>query len=607
MKKILFRLHRQGIVKSVEAWQKRGGERTIIILLAFIIGAVAACAAAVLHVLVSKLDKIGLYIESFQVENQRPWYWIVLAALIPLIGLVISFAIQKGIGGKFYAKSLSPLILALYRRRNSIPFRDCFTHMLSSGFAVGFGGSAGLEAPSVLTGAAIGANTSSFLGIDRKQRNLLIGCGAAGAISGIFSSPIGGVLFAVEVLLPEFSVASLVPMLISSATAMVVSRLITSGHSPLMFANNQVWVDNAVPFYFLLAIYSSLIGVYVIRTASRLGAKLKNKLPNAKVRVVVAGILLCIILLLFPALRGQGYAVIEMLFRSDTETLCRTSALLQSIPQPFLLGLILIAGLLLKVVASVLTVEGGGDGGIFAPSMVIGAFAGFSFARLINLTGLVTLSEANFVVAGMCGVFTSVMKAPLTGIFLIAEVTGGYQLLVPLMIVSAASWFISRILEPYSIYRKPLAESLVMVDDKDQAMLKRIPVRLAVNADYQILSPDDTVAKVNNLLKDTGKRNNIYPVIEDDGKFCGIVRLEKILTAMLEPELASTLVVYDLMETPRGILSTDDDLAWAVENMERHDMRDLPVVNRNGRFIGFVSYNTVFRKYRNLVRETESF
>ena len=507
MKKILFRLHRQGIVKSVEAWQKRGGERTIIILLAFIIGAVAACAAAVLHVLVSKLDKIGLYIESFQVENQRPWYWIVLAALIPLIGLVISFAIQKGIGGKFYAKSLSPLILALYRRRNSIPFRDCFTHMLSSGFAVGFGGSAGLEAPSVLTGAAIGANTSSFLGIDRKQRNLLIGCGAAGAISGIFSSPIGGVLFAVEVLLPEFSVASLVPMLISSATAMVVSRLITSGHSPLMFANNQVWVDNAVPFYFLLAIYSSLIGVYVIRTASRLGAKLKNKLPNAKVRVVVAGILLCIILLLFPALRGQGYAVIEMLFRSDTETLCRTSALLQSIPQPFLLGLILIAGLLLKVVASVLTVEGGGDGGIFAPSMVIGAFAGFSFARLINLTGLVTLSEANFVVAGMCGVFTSVMKAPLTGIFLIAEVTGGYQLLVPLMIVSAASWFISRILEPYSIYRKPLAESLVMVDDKDQAMLKRIPVRLAVNADYQILSPDDTVAKVNNLLKDTGKRN----------------------------------------------------------------------------------------------------
>ena len=607
MKKILFRLHRQGIVKSVEAWQKRGGERTIIILLAFIIGAVAACAAAVLHVLVSKLDKIGLYIESFQVENQRPWYWIVLAALIPLIGLVISFAIQKGIGGKFYAKSLSPLILALYRRRNSIPFRDCFTHMLSSGFAVGFGGSAGLEAPSVLTGAAIGANTSSFLGIDRKQRNLLIGCGAAGAISGIFSSPIGGVLFAVEVLLPEFSVASLVPMLISSATAMVVSRLITSGHSPLMFANNQVWVDNAVPFYFLLAIYSSLIGVYVIRTASRLGAKLKNKLPNAKVRVVVAGILLCIMLLLFPALRGQGYAVIEMLFRSDTETLCRTSALLQSIPQPFLLGLILIAGLLLKVVASVLTVEGGGDGGIFAPSMVIGAFAGFSFARLVNLTGLVTLSEANFVVAGMCGVFTSVMKAPLTGIFLIAEVTGGYQLLVPLMIVSAASWFISRILEPYSIYRKPLAESLVMVDDKDQAMLKRIPVRLAVNADYQILSPDDTVAKVNNLLKDTGKRNNIYPVIEDDGKFCGIVRLEKILTAMLEPELASTLVVYDLMETPRGILSTDDDLAWAVENMERHDMRDLPVVNRNGRFIGFVSYNTVFRKYRNLVRETESF
>ena len=607
MKMILFRLHRQGIVKSVESWQKRGGERAIIILLSFIIGAATACAAAVLHILVAKLDKIGLYIESIQVENNRPWYWIALAALVPLAGLIISFSIQKGIGGKFYAKSLSPLILALYRRRNKIPLRDCFTHMLSSGFAVGFGGSAGLEAPSVLTGAALGANASTLIGIDRKQRNLLIGCGAAGAISGIFSSPIGGVLFAVEVLLPEFSVASLVPMLISSATAMVVSRLITDGHSPLMFANDQVWVDNAIPFYFLLAIYSALIGVYVIRTASHLGSKLKSKLPNAKVRVLVSGVLLCAMLFIFPVLRGQGYAVIEMLFRSDTATLCRTSAILQFIPQPVLLGVILIAGLLLKVVVSVLTVEGGGDGGIFAPSMVIGAFAGFAFARLVNLTGLVHLSEANFVVAGMCGVFTSVMKAPLTGIFLIAEVTGGYRLLVPLMIVSAASWFISRILEPYSIYRKPLAESLLMVDDKDQAMLKRIPVRLAVSTVYQTLSPDDGVSKVSTLLKDSGKRNNIYPVIDDDGKFCGIVRLEKILTAMLDPELAATLVVYDLMETPRGVLSTDDDLAWAVENMERHDMRDLPVVNRNGRFIGFVSYNTVFRKYRNLVRETESF
>lgn len=607
MKKILFRLHRQGIVKSVEAWQKRGGERAIIIILAFIIGALAACAAAVLHTLVSKLDQLGLFISSIQIENSRPWYWIALTALIPLAGLLISFIIQKTLGGRLYAKSLSPLILALYRRRNSIPFRDCFTHLLSSGFAVGFGGSAGLEAPSVLTGAAIGSNTSALLGIDRKQRNLLIGCGAAGAISGIFSSPIGGVLFAVEVLLPEFSVSSLVPMLISSATAMVVSRLITSGHSPLMFANDQVWVDNAIPFYFLLAIYCAFIGVYVIRTASVLGAKLKSKLPNAKHRVFIAGVILCLILFIFPTLRGQGYAVIEMLFRGDTQSLCRTSAILQFIPAPVLLGVILTAGLLLKVIASVLTVEGGGDGGIFAPSMVIGAFSGFTFARLINLLGLVQLSEANFVVAGMCGVFTAVMKAPLTGIFLIAEVTGGYRLLVPLMIVSAASWFISRMIEPYSIYRKPLAESHLMVDDKDQAMLKRIPVRLAVNTGFQTLSIDDTAAKINTLLQDVGKRENIYPVLDRDGRFCGIVRLEKILTAMLDPVFSSTLVAYDLMETPRGVLSTDDDLAWAVENMERHDMKDLPVVNRHGRFVGFVSYNTIFRKYRNLVRETESF
>ena len=607
MRKILLRIHRNGIIKSVELWQKRGGERTLVIILALLIGVVTACATAVLHVLVSRLDKFGLYLETKLIENGESWYWLAFAALIPLCGIAISYLIQKTIGGKFYAKSLSPLILALYRRRNNIPFRECFTHMLSSGFAVGFGGAAGLEAPSVLTGAAIGANTSSFLGIDRRQRNLLIGCGAAGAISGIFSSPIGGVLFAAEVLLPEFSVSSLVPMLISSATAMVISRLITSGHGALMFADGRTWADNAVPFYFLLAIFASLIGVYVIKTATFLGNKLKSELPNAKIRLLIGGSLLCAMLFIFPALRGQGYSVIEMLFKGETSALCRTSGLLQFIPQGTLLAILLIAGMLLKVVATVLTVDSGGDGGIFAPSMVIGAFTGFAFARFVNLTGIVQLSEANFVVAGMCGVFTAVMRAPLTGIFLIAEVTGGYQLLVPLMIVSATSHFTARFFEPFSIYRKPLAESNLMVDDKDQAMLKRVPVRLAVNTDNISLESNDTIAKIGEILRDSSNRRNIYPVLDNDGKLSGVVRLEKILTAMIDPALASSLVVYDLMETPRGVLSTDDDLAWAMENMERHDMRDLPVLNKQGKFLGFVSYNTIFRKYRRLVKESESF
>lgn len=607
MRKILLRIHRNGIVKSVELWQKRGGERAIVIILALLIGAITACATAVLHLLVSRLDEFGLYLETKLIENGKSWYWLAFAALIPLCGIAISYFIQKILGGKFYAKSLSPLILALYRRRNNIPFRECFTHMLSSGFAVGFGGAAGLEAPSVLTGAAIGANSSSFLGIDRKQRNLLIGCGAAGAISGIFSSPIGGVLFAVEVLLPEFSVASLVPMLISSATAMVISRLITSGHGALMFADGRTWADNAVPFYFLLAIFSALIGVYVIRTASFLGGKLKSKLPNPKIRLLIGGLLLCMMLFIFPSLRGQGYSVIEMLFKGETTALCRTSALLQFMPSATLLTLLLISGMLLKVVATVLTVDSGGDGGIFAPSMVIGAFTGFAFARAVNLTGIVQLSEPNFVIAGMCGVFTSVMRAPLTGIFLIAEVTGGYQLLVPLMIVSATSHFAARFFEPYSIYRKPLAESNLMVDDRDQAMLKRVPVRLAVNIDNLHLKSDDLISKIGELLSSGSNRRNIYPVLDSEGKLCGVVRLEKILTAMLDPVLASTLVVYDLMETPRGVLSTDDDLAWAMENMERHDVKDLPVLNKQGKFLGFVSYNTIFRKYRRLVKESDSF
>lgn len=604
MKKFLLRLHRRFILRTVRFWQTRWGERSLIILLAILIGAAAAIAAALLHMLVTRLEAFGIWLAGTP-HDDHGLGWLGILLVLPLAGMLLSFLVQRYLGGPRYAKSLSPLILALNRRRTGIPAVEIVSHMLSSALSVGLGGSAGLEAPSVLTGAAIGSNSAGFLHIDRRHRSLLVGCGSAAAISAIFDSPIAGVLFAAEVLLPEFSVSALIPMIMSSAVATVVSRQII-GDNQFFLAINAPWQANAIPCYFLCGIFCALVGVYVIKAAYFTSAQLKSRFRNPWLRLFAGGSVLCVILLVFPLLRGQGYLYIEKLFTGDMEGLAASAPLLGWIPSQSALLVVLVAVVILvKVIASVLTVDSGGDGGIFAPSMFIGAFAGFAFARLVNLTGVIQLQEYNFVAVGMCGVFTAVMRAPLTGIFLIAEVTGGYILLVPLMIVSSVSWFVARFFEPNSIYRKALVENNLLDDDRDRTMLRRLPVRLLLSRDYHVLKLNDPLQKVTGLVERTPEE--IFPVLDDSGKLIGVVHLEKILAVMLNPKVYSLLVVFDLMEPPLGIVSPDDDLAWAMANFEKHNLAYLPVCDASGTFHGFIAKASIFSRYRRMVRESDSF
>lgn len=604
MKKFLLRLHRRFILRMVRFWQTRWGERSLIVLLAILIGGAAALAAALLHTLVTRLEAFGIWLAGTP-HDDHGLGWLGILLVLPLAGMLLSFLVQRYLGGPRYAKSLSPLILALNRRRTGIPAVEIVSHMLSSALSVGLGGSAGLEAPSVLTGAAIGSNSAGFLHIDRRHRSLLVGCGSAAAISAIFDSPIAGVLFAAEVLLPEFSVSALIPMIMSSAVATVVSRQII-GDNQFFLAINAPWQANAIPCYFLCGIFCALVGVYVIKAAYFTSAQLKSRFRNPWLRLFAGGSVLCVILLVFPLLRGQGYLYIEKLFTGDMEGLVASAPLLGWIPsQPALLVILVVVVILVKVIASVLTVDSGGDGGIFAPSMFIGAFAGFAFARLVNLTGVIQLQEYNFVAVGMCGVFTAVMRAPLTGIFLIAEVTGGYILLVPLMIVSSVSWFVARFFEPNSIYRKALVENNLLDDDRDRTMLRRLPVRLLLSRDYHVLKLNDPLQKVTGLVERTPEE--IFPVLDDSGKLIGVVHLEKILAVMLNPKVYSLLVVFDLMEPPLGIVSPDDDLAWAMANFEKHNLAYLPVCDASGTFHGFIAKASIFSRYRRMVRESDSF
>ena len=604
MKKFLWRFHRQVILRTVNFWYSRWGEKSFLIVLSLAIGALAAVAAAALHALVVQLELLGIQLRDFS-NRLHEYAWLLVVFCLPMFGLLLSFLVQRWFGGQRYAKSLSPLILALNRRRTNIPLSETVTHLISSAFSVGFGGSAGLEAPSVLTGAAIGANAGSFFHIHRRLRSLLLGCGSAAAISAIFGSPIAGVLFAAEVLLPEFSVSALVPMMMSSAVAAVVSHLIIADNQ-FILAINAPWRTDAIPCYFLCGIVCALVGVYVIRAAYWTAGLLKNKLRNPWQRLWVGGSILCIILLLFPVLSGQGYLFIEKLFAGDGDGLVAASTLLSWLPSNTLTLLLLLGVvILLKVVASVLTVDAGGDGGIFAPSMFIGAFTGFAFARLVNLTGLIQLQEYNFVAVGMCGVFTAVLRAPLTRIFLIAEVTGGYILFVPLMIVSSVAFLVARFFEPHSIYRKALVENNLLDDDRDQLLLRRLPVRPSINRQYHALRQNDQLHKVISVVEDTP--DETFPVLDDDGRLIGVVYLDKIMSAMLHPEVYNHLLVFDLMEEPPTVMTPDDDLAHAMAAFDMFRLKTLPVCERDGRFAGFLSRAPIFAKYRDMVKESDSF
>ncbi len=598
------RFHRL-VMRGMNFTTRHAGHRGVLLCMSILIGVLAAGAAALLHLLVRTLEDFSIRVWHGAYEGGL-WYCWALFFLLPFIGIALAYCVQRFAGGPRYAKSLSPLVLALSRRRTGIPWPETVTHILSSGLSVGLNGSAGLEAPSVLTGAAIGSSVARYFRIDPKCRTLLLACGSAAAISAIFNSPIAGVLFTAEVLMPEFSVSALIPMVMSSAVAAVISRMLGDG-GQFFLSMKAPYQTGAVPYYFLCGIVCALVGVYIIRMAYWTGAQLKKRFRNPALRLGAGGLMLSILLFFFPMLRGQGYRCIEALFRCDLQGLNGESAFAaQWVPgQPVLVLILLVAAILLKVAATVLTVESGGDGGIFAPAMFIGAVTGFVFAQTVNMTGIAHLQVFNFVAVGMCGVFSAVMRAPLTGIFLIAEVTGGYILLVPLMIASSVACFISRFFEPCSIYHKVLVENHFLETDRDQSMLRRMSVRLNVIRKYHTLPENAQLEDVIETVEKTG--DELYPVLDEKGKLLGVVYLQRILSAMLNREVYSHVLVFDLMETPRCILKPEDDLAVAMKGFDACGLDSLPVCNTDGTFLGIVEKAPVFAQYRKLVREADAF
>ncbi|AWO00808.1 chloride channel protein [Chitinophaga alhagiae] len=445
------------LVKIGRYRTKYTSHRNFLILLSFIVGVMAALAAVLL--------KITVQFFEHRVDAMNNWLdsnW--LSATLPLIGTGISLLLLTRFFRNRLSRGVGFIINSIITNKGRIEKRHTYGHILTSTITVAFGGSVGLEAPIVATGAAIGSNTGHDLRLSGKDTVLLLACGTASGIAAVFNSPVAGIIFVLEIFLLDFSIPFFIPLLISTATATVISQLIYPGK--FIFVASESWSVPAIPFYILLGIFCGLVSVYITRSVDYIEGYFEKKTMNWKTWLL-AGVPLCLLIFLLPGLYGEGYSTITSLLGGDYTSLTAHSLLQQYSSYSWAIILMTVLLLVFKVICSCLTISAGGNGGIFAPSMVTGGLTGFLFAYLVNLSGIYHLNTPNFIITAMAGVLAGVMHAPLTAIFLLAEISGGYKLFIPLMIVTAISYFITRKYVKHSVYHKSLVERKILTDQND--------------------------------------------------------------------------------------------------------------------------------------------
>jgi CIC family chloride channel protein len=579
------------IYQEIHNWRlKHISEKNFLLLLSIAVGIVAGLAAILLKTAVHQIHNI---VNSIAITYHfKPVYF-----LFPLFGIILTTLFLLLIKKSDFEKGLSRIIYSVSKKSSELPRHATYSHIFSSALTVGFGGSAGLEAPIVFTGSAIGSNMAKDFYLNRKAKTLLLGCGAAAGISAIFNSPIAGVVFALEVILIEVSIPSFIPILISSAAAAILSRFLYSGQ--LFFLVTTDWKLEAIPFYIVLGFSCGMISAYMISMTSRMEKFFKSVKSNFR-KALFGGIALGLLIFIFPPLYGEGYLTVEQILAGNYYSLVNSS-IFNSFSNnawfvAFFAGLIV----LVKVFATSITIGSGGNGGIFAPSLFTGALVGFFVARFFNLLGIANLNETNFIAVGMAGILSGVVRAPLTGIFLIAEVTGGYMLIIPLMIVSAFSFFLSRYFEPYSVYTKVLAEEGRWSEDKDKNLLEQIDIKDLVEVNFTKVKPNDTIGILIKAI--TTSNRNIFPVVDMNECLKGIVPLDSIREYILNTEIYDVILVQEVMIKPAAIIDINESMFDVMKKFEQLKVWNLPVMN-NGKYIGFVSKSNIFNTYRNLLIE----
>jgi CIC family chloride channel protein len=571
--------------------------RLFLVLLSIITGILAGLIAVVLKTSVHQFQNI-------LTGSLHSSYYTYLYVLFPVAGLLLSTAYVQIFRKGNLSRGIGNVLVEINKNNGKISSHKLYSQMITSFFTLGFGGSAGLEAPISVTGAAIGSRLSIILRINERERMLLAGCGAAGGIAAIFNSPIAGVLFAVEIILSEMTIPAFVPLIISSAAATLISKLLYEGQ-PFKLITNE-WHIDSIGFYILLGILCSFLSVYMIRVYYYVRS-LSLRIKHPYIKAVVGALILGFMLFLFPPLFGEGYNIVEFLLDGKYTEIFNGSLFWQYKDNVSALLIFSFCTMMLKVIATAVTVSSGGNGGMFGSSLFVGALFGFIYARVIRLAGFATPLDVNFIVVAMAGILAGVIHAPLTAIFLIAEITGGYALFVPLMVVVSLSYFICRYFEPYSAYTKDIAERGEYYRyNRDMYILEHIKISQLIESDYVKLNVKDPFFRLVDAVEKSNR--NIFPVVDDKNQLAGIVLLDNIREMLFDRDIYNLILVQDIMAAPPAVIDVEKDKLYVIlKKLDEYKIRALPVV-QNGVYIGFVSKANILTHYRNiLVRQTQAY
>ena len=588
----------QEIISRLDNWRKNHvSNRELVLVLAFAIGLLASLAAYILHFIIKLIEE--LVTSGFDVATIN---WLYL--IYPIVGIWLTSLFVKYVVRDNISHGITRVLYAISTKQSRLKAHNTWSSIVASAITIGFGGSVGAEAPIVLTGSAIGSNLGRIFNLDNRTLMLLVGCGATAAVSGIFKAPIAGLVFTLEVLMVDLTMASLLPILIASVTATCFSYFFTGGSSMFHFQMDNIWGLDRVPPTILLGIACGFVSLYFMRLMSWCENGYGKLSSKPYLKLLVGGLVLSPLIFLFPSLYGEGYDSLRLFIEGKTEAdwMQIMSGSMFAEKSNFLLlyvGLVVMT----KVFATSATNGAGGCGGTFAPSLFIGGFGGFFFARFWNMQQLgVYVPEKNFTLYGMAAVMSAVMHAPLTGVFLIAELTGGYQLFIPLIIVTVCSYLTINIFEHHSIYAVRLAkQGKLLTHHTDKSILTLMSMDKIIDHEFTSVGPDMEMGKLVHAI--SSSRNDYIPVLNESGRLLGEIDINKLRHIIFRTELYHRFHVSQLMTPPAATLGVNDPMEDVMKTFERTGAQYLPVVNIEGELVGYISRVHLYSMYRQFVAD----
>ncbi len=584
---------KKAIVK-LRQYAGRVPEDRLLLLLAIVVGLGCGLAAVLLKQLIHLFQWIMT--GWFKTPSDSFLYFVYPGVGMLLAMLFVRYVVRDNIG-----HGVTRVLLAVSKNESKIRSHNMWSSLVASSATIGFGGSVGAEAPIVYTGAAIGSNVARVLGLSYKNMTILLGCGAAGAVAGIFKAPLAGVLFTLEILLFNLSMSSLLPFVVSSITATTVSYLFLG--KMVQFENTiSAFAMSNIPYYIVFGVICGFASLYFTRTTLSLEGWIK-KIDNPYKRWLVSALSLGFLIFVFPPLYGEGYDVISALLNNNPENAVDTSFFQSYLTEkPWIMPLFFFLVFVFKVFSMSFTNAGGGVGGTFGPTLFVGGILGFVVARSVNLSGFTVLPEDNFVLVGMAGLMAGVMQAPLTAIFLIAEITGGYVLLMPLIITSAASFATIRIFEPYSIYTKRIAkQGALLTHDSDHAVLTLLKTENLIERNFSKVLINQSLGEITEIISHS--KRNIFPVVDSRNILQGIIYLDDLREVMFDRALYEKRNAYSFMKASPEYVTADESMDSVMKKFEYTGAWNLPVVDENRAYIGFVSKSKIFSAYREQLRQ----